>query len=221
MIILGCSLIDFYDNCDGSTGNYGKEVGINKYYSFREYHLYVEEKFNTSKNKMEYFSHHVFFKENLELRDDSTFFYTQIWEHFSDSNSKEIIADTMEYMSGTFSIRPVNEKKWHSFVLKSDSLFFRWRFAKENYDLRDGHYKYTYTYNLIIDEKYHSEPFIAQHDSILLNVDLQDSCFTLAEWYQEPDDISFSCSDPYISKTRTFCANSSYKDSSIVGVVIQ
>lgn len=63
MIILGCSLIDFYDNCDGSTGNYGKEVGINKYYSFREYHLYVEEKFNTSKNKMEYFSHHVFLKK--------------------------------------------------------------------------------------------------------------------------------------------------------------
>lgn len=211
MIILGCSLIDFYDNCDGSTGNYGKEVGINKYYSFREYHLYVEEKFNTSKKQMEYFSHHVFFKENLELRDDSTFFYTQIWEHFSDSNSKEIIADTMEYMSGSYYIMPVEGERWHKFLLKTDSIFIKWRIQRNDKGVG----------SLIIDEQYHSEPFIAQHDSILLNVDLQDSCFTLAEWYQEPDDISFSCSDPYISKTRTFCANSSYKDSSIVGVVIQ
>ena len=218
-IISGCSALEDLD-CSGDSGNYKNEVDANTYFSF-EKHQFSDEVFNYEKNKTEYQTYSVYFKKILELFDDSTFMYSTIWEHYSDSNNIEIVVDTVEYMSGTFSIRPVNEKKWHSFVLKSDSLFFRWRFAKENYDLRDGHYKYTYTYNLIIDEKYHSEPFIAQHDSILLNVDLQDSCFTLAEWYQEPDDISFSCSDPYISKTRTFCANSSYKDSSIVGVVIQ
>ena len=36
-------LIDFYDNGDGSTGNYGKEVGINKYYSTEEIKIRVED----------------------------------------------------------------------------------------------------------------------------------------------------------------------------------
>ena len=87
--------------------------------------------------------------------------------------------------------------------------------------MRDNNYLYadTYTYNLVIDEQYRSEPFSAQYDSVLLNVDLQDSCFTLASWYQEPDDMPFSCSDPYAVIERIFCANTAMKDSSIVGII--
>ena len=46
---------------------------------------------------------------------DSTFIYTRIWEHYSDSSHKEVVVDTMEYMSGSFRIRPVDGEKWNSF----------------------------------------------------------------------------------------------------------
>lgn len=209
MLIIGCSETESSKRCEGDDGNYESIVKINKYYSFNKYHLYIEEEFDNSKNKTEYHSYDVYFKEILELIDDSTFKYNAIWAHYSDSNKKEIVSDTVEYMSGTFAIRPVDGEKWHSFVLKSDSIFIRWSTSKKKNDVS----------HLIIDEQYFSDPFIANEDSVLLNVDLQDSCFTLAHWYQEPDDISFSCSDPYASTSRIFCANATMKDSSIVGVV--
>jgi len=120
-----------------------------------------------------------------------------------------VVVDTMEYMSGSFRIRPVDGEKWNSFVLSSDSIFTRWDIQRDE----------KYEYHLIIDEQYYSERYIANEDSILLNVDLNDSCFTLALWYQEPDDISFSCIDPYKSITQVYCANSLMRDSSIVDIV--
>lgn len=217
MIICGCNALEGID-CSGDSGNYKKDVDANTYYLLKKHEL-SNKVFNYEKNKTEYQNYKFYFKEILELFDDSSFMYNMVWEHYSDSSNTKIVVDTMEYMSGTFSIRPVDGKKWHSFVLKSDSLFIRWSFVKDNYNLRDGHYLYEYTYKIIIDEKYHSEPFIVWHDSVLLNVDLQDSCFTLADWYQEPDDITFSCSDPYASTSRIFCANTAMRDSSIVGII--
>lgn len=210
----GCSALDDFADCSGDSGNYEKDVNANTYYSFKK-HKFENSVFNYDKNKTEYQIYDVFFKEILELFDDSTFTYNTIWEHYSDSSNAKIVVDTVEYMSGTFSIRPVDGKKWHSFVLKSDSLFIRWNL------LRDNNYLYadTYTYNLVIDEQYRSSAFSAQYDSVLLNVDLQDSCFTLASWYQEPDDMPFSCSAPYAVIERIFCANTVMKDSSIVGVI--
>jgi hypothetical protein len=208
MMIQGCGLFEFR-SCDGDSGNYGKSIKIATYYSFSKYHLNTDEIFNSANNKTEYRSSYVYFKRQLELHNDSTFIYTRIWEHYSDSSHKEVVVDTMEYMSGSFRIRPVDGEKWNSFVLSSDSIFTRWDIQRDE----------KYEYHLIIDEQYHSERYIANEDSILLNVDLNDSCFTLAEWYQESDDISFSCIEPYKLITQVYCANSLMRDSSIVGIV--
>lgn len=200
--ITGCGMFGGAD-CSGDSGNYGKDVKIGTYYSFRERHVNVDAVYNNQEHKEEYHSYSAYFKERLELRDDSTFSYCQLWEHYSDSNKSNVNVDTIEYMSGSYHIRSVAGEKWNSLILVSDSIYERNLVKARN--------------TFIIAKGYNVEPYTVNSDSILLNVDLRDSCFSLAS-YAEPDDLS-SCRDPYVSTSRVFCANTAMRDSSIVDVV--
>ena len=209
MFFCGCESIYTNTDCDGDTGNYKKDIDFGDYYYFREYNINTEKIYDSQENKYFYHSNSVFFKEHLNLRKDSSFYYDATWVHYVDSNKNDLIIDTMEYMSGIFHIRPNKKEKWHSFILESDSIFTRWDILQEK----------KYEWHLVIDEEYQSLPYSANGDTILLNVDTKDSCFTLSEWHQDATDITFACQDSYIKKSRIFCANKSIKDSSIVDVI--
>ena len=121
------------------------------------------------------------------------------------------MGDTLDIQLGRFFIRNIPENGWvkndstYSFVLQNDSIVRKWIIDD------DFHYK-----------KIDSAITIANHernvDTLLFDIQKKDSCFTLGS--MELDDMY--CPDKYIfTSGKQYCANSSYKDSSIVGVVIQ
>ena len=202
--------LSFID-CSGDNGNYKTNVMFGDYYYFRKYHIRVDKIFDKQTNEYNYISNDVFFKEHLKLKKDSTFSYHVIWEHYKDSNKQTTIIDTIEYMHGTFRIQPVENKSWHSFILESDTLFTKWK--------QDPKWEGNPNKNIVILDEYETINFDVNRDSILLNVGEKDSCFTLAKWDREIDQEPFYCPVPYKIISRKFCASSTYKDSSVIGVI--
>lgn len=196
-ILQACNDVELFDTdyCY-QTGSFGNEIYLTQYYAFDVYH------FNgTKENEHVTLTQRINVKEFLFLYEDSTFSKIVV----------DALGDTLDIQLGRFFIRNVPENGWvkndstYSFVLQNDSIVRKWIIDD------DFHYK-----------KIDSAITIANHernvDTLLFDIQKKDSCFTLGS--MELDDMY--CPDKHIfTSGKQYCANSSYKDSSIVGVVIQ
>lgn len=219
VMFVGCGLFDG-PSCESegrtnASGNYDFNIPLEEtYYSFDRSHIrnvWILKKgqYKGDPNDSLY-KEYIETKQTLLLKEDSSFLLLKTWVHPSDDSLKTIF-DTLEFQKGKFTIRDVPAKKWSSLVLNADSGF------SKSIDTTGG--------IISLSEPSEFKNFLPPADSIILNVDFRDSCFSLAFWHQDSevyatdDDDLLTCS--YTEKSRTFCANHIYRDSLTTGVITE
>lgn len=177
-LLSGCGL---FDDCDynNDSGNYGSKIFLGEMYTASTEYSFWE---NDSARLNSTARYELQSKPYLFLRKDSTFSFFSIWEN-----------DTISWATGKFSIRksPKSWKPWHSFILVADSL------KRRLHSTQDG--------KIVLSDSIMTYSTFWNEDSVLLNVDKSDSCFTLASLSVPPDDITQFCAEAEVRKTRTFC----------------
>ena len=191
------SLFDCKDNYE--SGNFGNHITSGTYYAYGYNLLFSKEMYKQDNITS------VSFKstEILEIRPDSS--YTNF---ILDS-----LGDTLEIQAGLYSVHKTPKNEWtgnkdvYSFVMLQDSVIKKWVWKNSKIELSDS---------LIVEKpRYANGEMFDNSDSVILDINTSDSCFTLA--IENRDD--FCRGDYYYTSTRKFCANRTYKDSSIIGVI--
>lgn len=196
--VLLCACSEWFE-CDES-GNFGRKIPMVSHFRFSMDLIYQADPSSGHSRAFGKF----YAKERLDLFEDSSFSFVRVWERFEDSSKTKLLLDTLERVTGVFRIRRTYFRKWHSFVLEGDSV------RKRDFFVTEGG-------NVVVGD-FFAEPYEVNADSILLDVDDVDSCFTLAMWVRDDGDIGPSCSEPYKQTSRIFCANAELRDSARVGM---
>lgn len=195
-----CACSEWFECGADESGNFGNKIPMVSHFRFSMELIYQADSSSGHSRAFGKF----YTKDRLDLYEDSSFTYSRVWERFEDSSKMKFRLDTLEHVTGVFRIQRAYFQKWHRFVFEGDSVRKRDFFATE-----DG--------NVVVGD-FVAEPHEVNADSILLDVDDADSCFTLAMWVRDDGDIGPSCSDPYKQSTRIFCANAEIRDSARVGM---